>query len=195
MHWQLGAALEWRTVKYGVSLGQAFAELVDLRTKERARGMTAIGIALNPDPERSDDGLIDYQPMQDRPTSIPLGTPCLGVIPADDWKTFRPVVDGEGRPTSNLEYASSRVPAWARVEFDYQSTMEAWLAVIRGPGQPATDAEIDDWMRANAATHVKRDLIVDACHTQLNVTVARAREGFKRLPADKKLGRGKKPPR
>jgi hypothetical protein len=149
--WTQAAALEWRT-GFGVSLNQAFEELVELRTKERDRGRAAIGRKLNPDPERADDELIHYQPMQDRPISLPFGTPSLGVIPADDWRTFRLVVDADGHPTSSLEYAASRIPAWSQVEFDYQSTIELWLALVRGKSKQKEQREIREAIEVLAAS-------------------------------------------
>lgn len=57
-----------------------------------------------------------------------------------------------------------------------------------------TPADLDAWMVENVQHWIKRNLTIAAC---CNETGARSRDAaaaFGRLPTDKKLGRGKKPP-
>jgi hypothetical protein len=57
-----------------------------------------------------------------------------------------------------------------------------------------TPAELDGWMVENVHHWVKRYLTIAACCHATGATSREAAAAFGRLPADKKLGRGKKPP-
>jgi hypothetical protein len=155
-HWSLKDALEWR-MRAGVTVEQAFRELVEIRSKEPNRGWAAFGMRLRADPERLDAELIHYEPYQDRPTSLSLGTPFLGVIPADDWGTFEPVVDENGRPTNSVRYASSHEDAWARVEFDRERTQQAWLRLIKS-ASPSPLEQNGSISKREARTKAKKQM-------------------------------------
>jgi hypothetical protein len=56
-----------------------------------------------------------------------------------------------------------------------------------------TPAELDSWMQSNISRFVKRDQTIKACRDDTGSTVRDAAAAFGRLPADRRLGRGKKP--
>jgi hypothetical protein len=56
-----------------------------------------------------------------------------------------------------------------------------------------TATELDTWMNENVGIHVKRDLTISACCHATGATAREATAAFSRLPAERKLGRGKKP--
>jgi hypothetical protein len=64
-----------------------------------------------------------------------------------------------------------------------------------GPKPRPTPEELDEWMRRNIDDLIKRSSTIEACVSKTGATHREAAAAFMRLPDDKKLRRGKKPPR
>jgi hypothetical protein len=137
LHWPLADALAWR-LQWQCSLNEAFGELAQICLEGRVQ---AIGVSIGSHPERpSDWDFPSYLPFVDPPSAIPVGTPGLGLIPADHWSDFCPVLDHDQHPTSGLDYASVRLPAWRNVEFDRDALVLVWRPKIQ---KQANTADVD----------------------------------------------------
>jgi hypothetical protein len=164
LHWPLADALAWR-MQWKCSPTDAFNELAKLCREGR---VYSIGIYVESHPERPTGwDFPTYRPFIDPPASIPIGTPGLGMIPADHWLDFCPVLDPDQRPTSGLDYASIRLRAWRKVEFERNRLVMAWKPMIapkRKPGpKPAMTTEIvnkmlDDLVRGKCTPEQLEDI-------------------------------------
>jgi hypothetical protein len=61
--------------------------------------------------------------------------------------------------------------------------------------QRPSDEDLDRWMSENVRPGAKRDQTIADCREAIGATVRAAIEAWSRLPADKRLKRGQKPPR
>ena len=130
--WPLADALQWRCDEYSRDIKEAFSELAKFCTDGRIK---AVGIFAGSHPTRPMDRPT-YSAWRDPPTSHPINTPMLGVIPAAEWSDLLYVLDANQRPTSELKYASARLPAWRDVQFDRDPLVVLWQSIPAEAGNP-----------------------------------------------------------